>query len=439
MTTLQESNDSRFLLLTRSEWLWLLSSVILFFFSRIFEQSGPAYQGGALYIILNMIYLFIVFFIFRRESDHNPPRAFVFFLGVLPILFTQPLFENDHFRYLWEGKSWNLGINPYQVAASNVALDVENELRGLVGYPSLTTVYPFLSQAYFRIFSFFPWEYGLKAMQFISAVLVFFGFQHFWNQNNAKLFPLTVLFWQKEFIQSVHIDLLSATIFFIWMSRDRSFRAILIGGFVKILPFLYFPFLIFKEHRSKNFWKEFMVFSFFFLIFCTIQLYLLGDLKALTGIQSFSRQWIWNPGLYSILIKLFPSSYEELRIVTFGLWGITLIFLLKWIYRYHSSEQSKWVYCFISFATMMFCSPVYNAWYAIWFLIPALMLNSSWGVLFALMGCWSYFFHGFPDYVWISEVLSHILIFPAAFFLLKDFSQRVELHEELPSAQNLAQ
>jgi hypothetical protein len=425
--------------MTRVEVSWLLSSVILSVYSRLYEQSGPVYVGGIGYILIHLIFLVAMFFFIKKDHDQKSPRSWIFILGVFPILFTQPLFENDHFRYIWEGMSWNYDLNPYQVAAAKVESSIEPILRSKVAYPKLTTVYPFLSQLYFRLFSFLPWEYALKTMQLFNGVLVWLCFKRFWKKKYSSLWVLTFFFWQKEFIQSVHVDLLCALVLFVSLSYGQKLLGILIGSFFKLLPLLFLPFVLITNFRKKGFFRKFIVFDFIFLLGVGLQFYLLGGVEFLSGIKTFSNHWIWNPGMYSILIKLFPSQYEQMRIVTFSLWIIFLFGVYVFCWKKKAYKELPWVYCLLAFSSMMFFSPVYNAWYSVWFIIPALVLGNSWGVVYALMGCWSYLYHGHPEIVWLSELCSHILIFPTIYFIIREINQRVELHEDPPSTQNFAQ
>ncbi len=277
-------------------------------------------------------------------------------------------------------------------------------------------------------------------MQLLNGLFVWFVFKKFWKNENAILWVMTFLFWQKEFIQSVHIDLLSVLIFYVCLSQRRYLVGVLMGAFVKILPLIFLPYLVIKNFKKDDgFIKKFLVFLFVFVLGLGVQVYLLGGIDFLTGVKTFGRQWIWNPGMYSILIKLFPGKYEFMRTITFFLWLICLFTFLFWTLKTQKNREMKWAYGLFAYSSMMFFSPVYNAWYAVWFLIPALIIGSKWGVCYALMGCWSYLFHGLPDFVWVSEFFSHFLIFPTLYFLVKKINQSVELHEDPPSTQNLAQ
>lgn len=63
-----------------------------------------------------------------------------------------PLFEDDHHRYLWDGRVAAHGINPYRYAPNDPALDAIRDAHGrAVNYPEIPTIYPPLAQGFFRL------------------------------------------------------------------------------------------------------------------------------------------------------------------------------------------------------------------------------------------------------------------------------------------------
>lgn len=425
------------------EALWVLAALFLSCFSIFFNQAGPEYVGGLYYIGLNCFYLAIAVFVMRSFGNNKVPRTSYYILGCLLLFFTEPLFENDHFRYLWEGRAWFFGYNPYRDAAANVMIEGEGELLSRVGYPHLTSIYPILAQFYFALFSPFSWRMGLLCMQVVNAILVFLLWRKLIKFEGCRYMPLLFLFWQKEFIQSIHIDLLAAILFFFFFSKRRFFFGLWVGMQLKIISIAILPFVVFKKTGRIYFFLG-MVLSF------VSHLALIGidDQKHLNGALSFSQNWVWNPGLYGVLLRIFPKWFSPLRLVTFFMWASFVLYLF--IMYWHETkagresdlviqEQKLWTRIFLVYASMMFFSPVYNAWYAVWFLIPALMVNLRWGICYALMSFWSYLFHGHSDFVWLSEFFSHIFFFPAVVEAFKKLNYKVELHEDPPSTQNLAQ
>ena len=45
----------------------------------------------------------------------------------------------------------------------------------------------------------------------------------------------------------------------------------------------------------------------------------------------------------------------------------------------------------------MFFTPVYNAWYGIWFLLPGLLLGNISSVMYVMFSSWGYIYYGHQD------------------------------------------
>lgn len=420
------------------ELAWCLSAMSLTIFSILFASEGPQYQGGPFYIALNLIFLLFVFFYLRKKRENFQLGGFYFILGCLCLFLTDPLFENDHFRYLWEGQAWINGINPYRVAAKDVGDVISAPLREKVAFNHLTSVYPLVAQLYFSLFAVFPWKMGLLLMQLTNAVMVFSLFQMLKNRGKSQYLAYCFMFFQKEFIQSVHIDLLAIWMLLFFILKKKPWLGIWTSFQVKIIPLCLLPFLFFqrKEWMFQNKGKSFIWLLGTITLTSLIYFSILGGFENLTGVFSFGRDWIWNPGFFGWLNRLFPQFSHEMRVVTFLCW------ILSWLILQLKVKNDIWVLAFYTYSSMMFFSPVYNSWYAIWILVPAMMTNLKWGVAYGCMSFWAYLYYGGADFVWFSELCSHCLIFPAIWESLRKTqrkTQSVELQEEPPSTQNFAQ
>lgn len=67
-------------------------------------------------------------------------------------LFAPPVLSDDLYRYVWEGRLWLEGFNPYGIAPDDPSLaPLRDELWASINNKSLATVYPPLSQLLFAI------------------------------------------------------------------------------------------------------------------------------------------------------------------------------------------------------------------------------------------------------------------------------------------------
>lgn len=77
--------------------------------------------------------------------------ALAFAFGA-PLVFAPPLLSDDLYRYLWEGRLWLEGFNPYQLAPDDVTLGpLRDELWPNINNRSLGSIYPPVSQVLFVV------------------------------------------------------------------------------------------------------------------------------------------------------------------------------------------------------------------------------------------------------------------------------------------------
>ncbi|MBI3976645.1 MAG: hypothetical protein HY331_00525 [Chloroflexi bacterium] len=107
-----------------------------------------------------------------------PPRrgTLVVVLGVavalrLLMVATTPSLSSDVYRYVWEGKLVNLGVNPYQLAPEAPALAPHRDaIWELVNHKHLISPYPPLALGYYAVV-YRLWPDSVRAMQMGAALL----------------------------------------------------------------------------------------------------------------------------------------------------------------------------------------------------------------------------------------------------------------------------
>jgi len=106
--------------------LYLLNFIFigLSYYLDHFFQKTKVYSGFNLLLILNIIYFLWAYF-----SKFTVSLLHIFIIGFFYIG-SEPAFENDHYRYIWEGKVISHGLNPYAASPSSKELDhIEYERR----------------------------------------------------------------------------------------------------------------------------------------------------------------------------------------------------------------------------------------------------------------------------------------------------------------------
>ena len=91
----------------------VLSTLILFIFSLILTYLS--YQKLGFWWFL-LFYLAYIAFILRAQNHlkHQSTQALLV-IASIAIIGSPPLFENDHYRYLWEGKVVSMGLSPINI------------------------------------------------------------------------------------------------------------------------------------------------------------------------------------------------------------------------------------------------------------------------------------------------------------------------------------
>ncbi len=423
----------------RIHLFWLINSIAITVLAHIFQSPGPEYTGGPFYIAWTLIYGIAVWIFIPKKSILPVPSLGVFCIGLVIILLGEPLFENDHYRYIWESKVFFKGFNPYLTPPEAVALDgVEFTHRKDIGFPYLPGIYPPLALVWFYLAGAFKYDFGLRVLQLANGFLVWF----LWRQGARfkwRLWPLVLLFpfFQKEFIQSVHLDLVAAIPLIFYFQNSGPFKNLLslfLSYQLKVLGLALLPFQFFRGHPGDKSLKRWGYRGAVFLVIMSLPFLwswahqFKGDWH---GMRAFSSYWVWNPGFYSLLHRLFGLASSQARVLTTYGYGLYLIWLAIMILR--CVWRQKWIITNRQimqaavgiFAGLLFFTPVYNPWYCIWMLIPSLLLGLRLPIIYAFFSCFSYAFYG-VDEVWLplGELMTHLWFFPLLWELRRHVGTR---------------
>lgn len=357
-------------------------------------NSDDFYIG---YFFIPYAFFCIFWLVFKNIKDIGFIHLVVtgmFYLG------SPPVFENDQYRYLWEGKVVASGNNPYIEAPSSDNLDHINFLeRKNIAHNKLTTIYPPLAQAYFLMFSPFTYSVGLLLMQLSSFVLLmFFLYNQFYNKFSSIV--LITPFLYKEFIQSVHLDLLAMFLLWFLWRRKRHYSSIVFSFLVKILGILIFPFLIINEYFQGKVSKFGVLLStVVFLIIALIYQYGHSSTQV-AGTEAFVKFWFWN-SLLGKPLYLLGVPEKTLRFALIGSFFISYIGHL--ILQFNQKGRKTQLIVANCFLCLYLFSPVLHSWYLIWPLV--FIPNNSRYHVFLFVSVLSYssyigsFFEGYSELI----------------------------------------
>jgi len=422
-----------FLRLNKFDGLWIFSAAMLTILAQVFYRNDTHFVGGAYYIFFVMTFVGAIFLInlkFRFEHCHFSP--FGFSLGIILLLFSRPLFENDHYRYLFEGKVFLMGLNPYTHAPNHEIYEKVTYLaKDLIGYNYLTTIYPPGALLYFGLASIFGDKFALSFLMLANSLIVYWLYKKLFSKVNPLFLVMLIPFFQKEYIQGVHIDLLAALGMGIFLCEKKSLNSlwgVALAYWVKFLGLALLPIYFIKVFSEKESFKKITAGVLLFISLPLTLYVLVGDDTFLSGANSFGRNWVWNSGFYSILVNglnVYAGFARQMTLLSYCLYLLIvgIIFLIQLSkQKYILHKRQSYIYCYLIFSGLMFFSPVYNAWYAIWFLLPGLLLNNFSAVMYALFSCWGYIFYGHKELILVGEFFTHIW-FPLSLLELRNESE----------------
>ena len=415
--------------------LFTLSFVDLFFFLSalcLFLIGNSHYielndkNISVLYMSFNIVYGLLVYICRNQFDNGGAPRLITFVISYIFIFMSLPILENDHFRYLWEGRVLLGGEGPYFLAPDSSLLDhIKFDARESVGFSSLTTVYPPVALIWFSIASFFSEYYrvGLIALMIMNSVLVSYIIIRLFQVVDRAwmlvlLFPMLI----KEYVQAVHIDLLAFFWCFLFLTNKTTYLKvnilIVLSTFTKIIGLL-FVVPVFLINKKKNM-SHIMYTS---LLYAAIPLffYILYINDGLNGFNAFYGYWAWNPGFFSVLYRWFGLSNEMSRLwtqIAFIGYFLSISFIL-YRHKMYDEHQRLLIFSNLIFIGLMFFTPVYNAWYSIWFLVPSLLIKNKYGVLYAYLSFLCYFPYFLENYLIYSEFISHVFFIPTFLYCWK--------------------
>ncbi len=393
--------------------LWPLVCTYLVIISHLLYpvSSTQSFFGGEYYIGFYALYCLITYFLCRDWTDLPSLSRWSFLIGFFVLLFGHPLFENDHFRYLWEGKVIWSGQNPYRFAPNSEVLQaIVFEQRNRIGFDYLTTIYPPLTLLWFGLGSFLKFKYSLIFFMILNMVLMVKLFEIVRFRAKALHIILLMPLFIKEYVQAIHIDLLSF-LFFIhsilyFQNRVKNIYLSFSTKYLGVIALFYYSLKELKQIKLKKILTILLLFS-------TVPLsmyFATNGFKYIEGASAFSRTWVWSPGFYSLLVNAFDISGELSRLICFLIFlCISILLALKLFKKQKSLEVEDGLkFYFYLFSSMMFFSPVYNGWYIIWYVIPALLLRRNDGVLYGVLSVLCYTYYWDSEYLLISHFLIHL-------------------------------
>lgn len=299
----------------------------------------------------------------------------------------EPIYEDDYYRYLWDGHQTVTLGNPYLVPPS-AAFDQDlepqwEEILDNINYPHIRTIYGPVNQYLFAVAYWIkPGEVWVLQLLFAALDLLLIGLL----AQLARL-PAVVLYGfsplvVKEYSFTAHPDIVcmaalaAATLF--WQRQRILTCAALLGVAVssKLLAVLLVPLLL------RWNWRAWTVFG----LICAIAYAPFLGSEAIEALAAMSRDWLFNAPIYFVFLPWFDiDSIKIALLLLLAALCVTYYFRSNYWRSPRRIPRADWL-----FAAMLLAIPALNPWYYGLVLIYATIYPSVWAWLGSLTLLFSY-------------------------------------------------
>jgi alpha-1,6-mannosyltransferase len=437
--------------------VWIVFFILLIVYSIYILIKSPELALGikphtediVSYVSFRMIiglYFFIAVLNIKKIKNNNFWLGLIIAVGLVSriiLIPSQPVLEDDYYRYLWDGAVTAHGYNPYVYSPEAAMVftngDVPEELHELanesgkivknINHPHIRTIYPVLSQIVFATAYFIsPWEFWawkvLLLLFDIALLLVLI--------QTLKLLKLPLLFvvfyWLNpivihEFFNGAHMDILA--LLFVSLSlylsiKNKTWFAVVALAFAvgfKLWPVVLLPLLL------RDFWQDKKLLAKFIGAFAGLVLILfvpvlLSTLDDTLGFIKYAGKWINNAAVYSMFQWLVQETISFLHISVSCLscinrWGIFIIYLIIIAIILRKTYQNNYEFfnkALLIVAVLYLISPTQFPWYYTW-MVPILAVRPKASLLFYPMLLPLYQLKYLADYIIYIEHIPILILF----------------------------
>ena len=307
----------------------------------------------------------------------------------------EPLWEDDFFRYLWDGYRFFESGSPYGVAPSEFFGDsnIPNQFRYLlsrINYPDVPTIYGPVAEYSFLLSHLIApakvWPLQLiYGVVDLSLVILLLGFarQGLTSKRWVLLYawsPLVI----KEIAFTAHPDglgvMLLIAALYCRYSQQFILATVLLALSVstKIFALLLVPFLLWR--MPIRYWGLFAM-----VLLLLYGPFVFNGASDMAGLLVFAQEWQFNSSAYGVMSQWFEPLRAKLILGVGFLAAYVLIFV-------RFAREPSWVLPRgdILFGLFFLVAPVVNAWYLLWLLPFAVFYPSLWSWTFSIVVLLSY-------------------------------------------------
>jgi len=375
------------------------------------NAAGPVLAFTFVMVLAGAVYLCLPWLVAR-----SPPgrRVLVWVLGVglamrLLMLPSQPILEDDFYRYLWDGAVLGAGVSPYEHAPAAIArgagpvrlealAKASGPVLGRVNYPELRSVYPPLAQAGFALahwlepWSLDAWRWLLLALECSSLGLLLVALR---DAGRSALW--VVLYWWnplvvRELINAAHMDamLLPLLLGTLVLARRRRFigasTVLALATGTKLWPIFLLPLLVRQilAHKAR---VAACVTVFMAVVLAQAIPVLRSGLDAGSGFVAYSTDWEMNDALFMLVawsmraVAGSGAAYGQADMMARLLVLALVSGLSLAVARRRAADEAEMASRYLLVTAVLFLlSPAQFPWYYVW-MVPFLALHPRYSLL----------------------------------------------------------
>ncbi len=312
-------------------------------------------------------------------------------------IFSEPILEDDYYRYLWDGAVLANGESPYEHSPEEIVNGGgSNKLGALaedsgdiikkINNPSFKTIYPTVAQMFFSLsylispWNVVVWKIILLGFDLITLALLMLTFQRL----KIPLTNILIYWWNplliKEIFNSGHMDVmvfplvLAALLLFLKNKKYISTGLLSLSVGIKLWPVFFLPlFLNPLTKKPKELVLKITVFAVTAaVIFVPV---LLSQFDSASGFVAYSKSWENNSSFFRIVLFALESVLSAVDIhpghaQKYARILIVAILLLWIVYvAFVNSSESIYKKAFLIVGFAFLISPTQFPWYFTWVIL----------------------------------------------------------------------
>lgn len=406
-------------------WLAIAISIIGYLLIGFGIQRPDSVMLLTSYTLIFVCYLYLVNI--KEDLTVNHIIAIGIMFRLL-FLVTTPSLSDDFYRFIWDGRLWFNGINPFAELPTyyinnptEAPFGINQELFQLLNSPTHYTIYPPIPQfinwmaAWLASDSIWLSTVILRIAQILAELGTLLLIPRLLksykiNIKNVAWYalnPLIII----ELIGNLHHEALMIFFMMLFVVNFRQGK-IYGAGFslamavaAKLLPFMFLPFILLKMNMKQNI-RFLLVFGISLLIVFAPLL----DASFFRGIEDslllYYQHFEFNAGIYYLFreVGYWVNDYNMIALIgkLFAI-GTTILVLAISLIAYAKKRQFPETFLWISTVFALF-SLILHPWYIALVILFSSITRYRFGILwsFLIMGTYAgYSISGFDEIFWI--------------------------------------